>query len=234
MIRNISATLFLCLLMACGASIDPLLQSKLHLYFSKSSGKSYNAGAKFIKPMPYAVGQYVVHGMTNGEKKSLVKTSIVGQESGGWIVESYSLSESQESTSQMLITGLERVAASGNVDDLDIVWVKVKQKDGKIEMIEGPVLSITKGLYRKGLMGFNVKLNQTAEGGNVSVNAGTFAGTVKTRSEVSFLGSTYVSDNWYHSEVPINGLVKSVSDDGKYTMELLDFGTYGAEKTIRD
>ncbi len=232
MFRVTSFILLSLMLISCGASIDPALQSKLNTFFLTKTSKSFNASGSFLKPMPYTVGQYVVHAMTDGENKSVSKTSIVGKEQNGWIIETYSLTNKTETTTQMLITGLERVVETGNVDDLDIVWVKMKDKNGKIQTIEGPVLSITKGLYRKGLMSFNVKVNASSNGGNVSVPAGNFIGTIKTRTELSFFGQTHVADGWYHPSVPINGLVKSVSEDGKTVVELLDFDTQGASKTF--
>jgi hypothetical protein len=41
-----------------------------------------------------------------------------------------------------------------------------------------------------------------------------------------------VADSYYHKEVPISGMVKSVSDDGKSTMELVAFGKSGSVKSF--
>jgi len=60
------------------------------------------------------------------------------------------------------------------------------------------------------------------------VPAGTFAATNRVEAEATFLGKTYRSTVWHHSAVPINGMVKSVSDDGKNQTVLLGFGLRGA------
>lgn len=38
---------------------------------------------------------------------------------------------------------------------------------------------------------------------------------------------TIESDGWYNTAVPVNGMVKSMTKDGKTLMELLEFGTDG-------
>lgn len=216
---------------ACGASKDPALMSRLQSWANTSSSKAYTASHSF-KPVPYAVGQYVVHLHSDGEQKTISKTAIVGKESDGWILEIYSLSESNESTVQMLVRGMEKVHTSGSVDDVEIVWVKMKQKDEDIQTIEGPVLALTRGFYRDMLRGMTVKIEASSDGGTVTVPAGTFNGTTKMVSEMSFLGKSYSAEGWFHPDVPINGCVKSVSKENNSVMSLLEFGMSGAKPSF--
>lgn len=67
---------------------------------------------------------------------------------------------------------------------------------------------------------------------DVTVPAGTFQGAAKFTATVSFAGMSQTSTSWFHPAVPINGAVKGVSEDGKWKMELLDFGTTGAESKL--
>lgn len=230
--RLIAFILLTTFLVSCGASIDPALQSKINSYFGKSPSQSFSGSTKFTKPMAYKVGQYVVYGVTREGKRSISKNAIVGSESNGWIIETHSITETNESIVQMLVQGLERAVESNNMDDLDIVWVKTRDKEGTIQSVEGPVLLLTKGLYKKALVGFTVNVSSTLDGGSVSVPAGNFAMTTKIRSSVSLFGSTYESDGWYHSAIPVHGLVKSISTDGEMSMELLEFGLSGASKSF--
>lgn len=211
-------------LSACGASIDPVLQSKVDRYFAATSGRTVTAGPRFTTPMPYKVGQYTVHTSLVDGKRSISRTAIVGEQNGGLILETYSLSPSSEMTTQMLVTGLDKVRSGGTLDDIDIVWVKSKEGDNAVQSVEGPVLSMMKGFYRKGLVSFDVKNIAYVDGGPVTVPAGMFAGTSKVDTEVSFLGSTYRGTSWHHPSIPINGMVKSQSTDGKSVMELVEFG----------
>jgi hypothetical protein len=219
--------LFLTLLLfvaACGASINPLLQQKISGLFSKSSSQSFPA-REFTKPLPYAVGQYTVVGITTDGTKMISRIAIVGKEQGGWILETHSISESNENVTQMLVKGMEKVIETGNVDDVDIVWVKTQKDAEAVQTIDGPVLSITKSFYRKGMLGFTYSTAKSTSGGGVTVPAGTFAGTTRIHSEGSVFGRTFEADGWFHPIVPINGMVKSVSTDGSTMQELLEFGT---------
>jgi hypothetical protein len=228
--RNLVLTLILAsFIMSCGPSASPILQKKIGDLSTKTSSTSYSISGKFVKPMALEVGQWVSYISNNEGKKSISKTSIVGKEGDAWIIESYSLTESEEGCVQMCISGIDKF--TGNPDDLDIKWVKM-MKNGQLSIIDGPVLSLTKSFYKKGLTNFGVNVAGSLDGGSVNVPAGTFKGTAKVRSEVSFIGSTYTSDGWYHTSVPISGMVKSTSVENNSTIELLDFNTSGAVKSF--
>jgi hypothetical protein len=206
---------------SCGPSVNPVYQQKIGTFYGKSLDKTYPSSAKFSRPMSLAVGQWVLWGLTSDGKKSISKTSIIGKEGDGWIIETYSLSDYDESTMQYLVRGIDKVSEKGNLDDIEMVWMKIRDKDGNITKQEGVVLDMTKGFYKKALEHFAVNISGS-DGGTVKVPAGNFPGTTKYRSEVTFLGS----------EVPISGMIKSVSTDNKVTMELLDFGKTGATKSF--
>ncbi len=227
------AVFLMLFVVSCGPSANPQLKAKISPYFTQDSSTRIRASKKFYSPMPLAIGQYAVYGTTEDDgTRSITKTSIVGREAGGWIYESYTLSETQEGTVQMLIRGLEKVRKSGNIDDIELLWVKIKGEDGKVEKLEGPVLMMAKSLYKKHLSGLDVTVSQYVNGGTVKVPAGSFAGTNMVKSEVTFWGKKYKSTGWYHYKVPINGMVKSVTDDGDSTMVLLEYGTRGAKSSF--
>jgi hypothetical protein len=219
---------------SCGPSVNPQLRARIDGYSHGSPASKYAGVRKFMEPMPYAPGQYVVF-LTTDKKgvKSISKISIIGKQSGGWIFENYSLTESQESVSQMLITGLDKAKNSKNPDDIDILWVKIRDKKGQITTIDGPVLSFTKSLYKGMMPKVNQDFSVSKDGGAVRVPAGSFSGTLKVHTEQKIMGSNVVTDSWVHPAVPINGLVKSVSEDGDYTMELVKFGIKGAVSELK-
>jgi len=227
------AVFLMLFVVSCGPSANPQLKAKISPYFTQDSSTRIRASKKFYSPMPLAIGQYAVYGTIEDDgTRSITKTSIVGREAGGWIYESYTLSETQESTVQILIRGLGKVRKSGNIDDIELLWVKIKGEDGKVQKLEGPVLMMAKSLYKKHLSGLDVTVSQYVNGGTVKVPAGSFAGTNKVKSEVTFWGKKYKSTGWYHYKVPINGMVKSVTDDGDSTMVLLEYGTRGAKSSF--
>jgi hypothetical protein len=224
---------FVLLLAGCGASIDPLLQAKVNSFFAQKSSDTFAPAGKFYRALPFGIGQWVMYAHNNNGKHSISKMSIVGQEGKGWIIENYSLSETDEATTQMLITGLDKFSETYNPDDFDIVWIKMKTKDKEeVQTIDGPVLSLTKGLYRKALVNYSLKLSGMMDGGDAGVLAGTFMKTTKATTQVEFLGSKYVSDAWFHPEVPINGMVRSSMDGGSSTTELISFGKTGARRSF--
>ncbi|HSV97348.1 MAG TPA: hypothetical protein VLM75_10495 [Spirochaetota bacterium] len=214
---------------SCGPSVNPQLKMKIDGQFAATSNQNFGTAARFRKPMPYAVGQYVILGTTDSSgKRSISRTMIAGKADGGWVIETGTLNTAEETAVQLCVRGLEKAAASGNAESVEIVWIKIKDEKGAIQRIEGPVLAMMRSVYKNNLSSLNVKAAAYVNGGTVSVPAGTFAATNKVEAEVSFLGKTHRSTAWHHSAVPINGMVKSVSEDGKNQTVLLGFGLKGA------
>ncbi|MCU0845225.1 MAG: hypothetical protein MUC76_09900 [Spirochaetes bacterium] len=214
---------------SCGPSVNPQLKAKIDGQFGAVSKKNYGAVGRFLKPMPYAVGQYVILGTTDSSgKRSISRTMIAGKADGGWIIESATLNSAEETAVQMCVRGLEKAAASGNAESVEIVWIKIKNEKGAIQRVEGPVLAMMRSVYKNNLSSLNVKAAIYVNGGTVSVPAGTFTATNRVETEVSFLGKTHRSTAWHHSAVPINGMVKMLSEDGKNQTVLLGFGFKGA------
>jgi hypothetical protein len=213
----------------CGASIDPILQGRINAYFAQKSSDTFAPAGKFQHPMQFSVGQWVMYAHTYNGKRSVSKMSIVGQEGKGWIIENYSLTESNETTVQMLVTGLDKYSETYKPEDIDIVWVKMKKKGSdEIQKLEGPMLSLSKSMYRNGMLNYGLKLSALGDGGDVSILAGAFMKTTKATSQVEISGNKYVSDVWFYQDVPINGMIKSVRTDGSATTELISFGKTGA------
>jgi hypothetical protein len=67
---------------------------------------------------------------------------------------------------------------------------------------------------------------------DATVPAGTFTGCAKISAEMTFAGMSQKTTTWFHPAVPLNGGVKGQSDDGKWKMELLDYGTSGAASKL--
>ncbi len=215
--------------LSCGPSVNPQLKEKIDGQFAAASTRNFGAAGRFIKPMPYAVGQYVIHGTTDSDgKRSINRTMIAGKADGGWVIETGALNTAEETAVQLCVRGLEKAAASGNAEGVEIVWLKIKNEKGEIQRVEGPVLTMMRAMYKGTLSSLNVKLAAYVDGGMISVPAGSFVGTNRVETEATFFGRTLRSTGWYHRAVPINGMVKSVSDDGKNQTVLLGFGLRGA------
>ncbi|MBR9976718.1 MAG: hypothetical protein KFH87_01400 [Bacteroidetes bacterium] len=224
-IRVIAAALTLMILVGCGASINPVTQQRVVEWFGKTSSTSYNATSAFQRPMTYKVGQYVVYGITDGDDRSVYRTALVGKDGDAWIMETKNISAYGESTTQMAVRGLEKVYESFDIDDMDILWVKMQQDDGQVQTIDGMTLSLVKGTYKKSLTGLVMRFDAGQTTGSVRVPGGTFDGCTKVTSKVETFFGDYESDVWLHPEVPLNGVVRSVSKDNDTVSDLLEFGS---------
>jgi hypothetical protein len=229
--KSLFAVCVLLLALSCGSSVNPQLKAKIDSY-NTAGTDDFGKSGKFIRPMGLAVGQYVIMRNNNDGDISITKTSIVGKEQGGFILENYSLTGSSEGATQMLVTGMDKAARSGNAGDIDIIWIKVKDNEGNIQTFEGPMMTMVKSLYAKGIPSVTVNMQSAKIAQLVRVPAGAFSGTYEVKAEVTLLGRTYKSTSWYHTSVPINGMVKSVSEDGKTIQELVKFGTKGAVRSF--
>lgn len=219
-------------LSACAASIDPVLQKRVGDWFAKSSSEVYEASGIFEKVMPYAVGQYVVYGITDEDGRSVYRTAVVGREDDAWIIEMSTLSPTGETTMQVAVTGLEDVQNSMDPEQMDLKWIKMKSGDNDVQRIDGMVLGMMKGTYRKALTGLVINIQPQGGTALVRVSAGTFNGATKASAQVETTFGDYSSVGYWHPSVPLNGMVKSMSEEDNSTMELIEFGTSGAKATI--
>lgn len=192
----------------------------------QGKGKSFS-GKKFTKPMKLAAGQYVVTGtIDDGEKISITKFLVVGKEAGGWIFETITTDKKKEVTGmQMLVKGFDIAVSKGDVSQISIVWVKMMQKDGKVDKIEGEAIMLYNMMLKSTWNSVIIPSENLTAGGAVTVPAGTFAGTTKVHTKVKVMFSTIEGDSFMHPDVPVNGVVKSASKDS--VTELLDFGFNG-------
>ena len=231
-IRVFSIIAAVVFLSACAASIDPALQQRVDGWFAKSSNEIYDAPGVFEKIMPYAVGQYVVYGITDEDGRSVYRTAIVGREGDAWIIETTTLSPTGENTMQAAVTGLDKVQESMDPELVDIKWIKMKSGDSEVQKIDGMVLGMMKGTYRKALTGLVINIQPEGGTAAVRVPAGTFNGATKATAEVESSFGDFISVGYWHPSVPLNGMVQSTNEEENTTMELIEFGTTGAKATI--
>ncbi len=213
------------LLAGCGSSEDPALVARIRS-MSEQKSRTAPASARITAPAPYAAGQYVTMVSIDGKKRSITQTGVVGQRDGGWVLEFSSITPSEESVSQICFSGLEKLAQGAGSEAIEIKWIKMRDKDGKVTTMDrqsNPLFGMLTGSYKDIAAGMRFKaVTDYAQGGTVSVPAGTFQGTLKVNSSVTVMGSEYKSVNWMHSAVPLNALVRSEADGT--ILELVDYG----------
>ena len=214
------STLLACAALAAAQSLDS---------YWKESGKSFPAAGVFTRPQAWAPGQYVVLGnYSNGKRDSVSMSILVRQEAGGWVMESRSIDKKgAETVMQMLLAGFDQAMAAGDASKVDLRWIKTLDKDGKISVMEGPQLGLMKGLYKSAWERMVVGPATYSDGGAVQVPAGAFAGTSMVKAKTKVMGFSVETETWSHPAVPLSGMVKSRSTDGKSSSELLSFGFDG-------
>jgi hypothetical protein len=221
-------------LVACGSAQEKSgAPSKMDSMFSSTAPGTFPAGKKFIQPAAWAVGQYVVMGtIEKGKKKSVMRYSIVGKADGGFIFEMVVTTDKEENVMQYLLKGIDKAMKSGKPGDIEIAWIKVRGSDGKIQVIDGAMMSLYKPMLSSSTSNAGVKMNVFTDGGTIVVPAGSFTGVNVVETESKTLGFTTKSKGFYHSAVPITGMVRSITEDGKTEMVLIAFGTTGAKPVI--
>jgi hypothetical protein len=229
MIRKTGSMLFITAFLFAGCSSSPKKSGPSPLdHFWQAKGKSFSS-KKFSKPPKWAAGQYIVVGNTNdGIHNSVNKTTIIGKEGKGWVYEVITNDDKGKTTGmQVMVEGIEKASEKGDISQISVQWVKILKEDGKIEKIEGQALMFYNMMLKSSWEKMIVASSKFENGGSVPVPAGTFAATSSMKTTVKILFSTTTSTAWMHPDVPVNGMVKSETDDKKYVSELLDFGYNG-------
>ena len=234
--RKTLALVWILGLAACAPSINPQMKAATDsLASSFQSNPRAVAMPAAYQPMPWAVGQWIVQ--RNVDEKgqiTVTRTGIVGQEAGGIWVELESQDYFHHNITKLLFAKMPT-----NPDELGDVLIKaiMKTDDEKPQTMDfaamGPIGSLQRTMFKSVMKNIVITTDLTqVTKEDATVPAGTFTGCAKISAELSFAGMTQKSTTWFHPAVPLNGGVKGQSDDGKWKMELLDYGTSGATSKL--
>ncbi len=195
------------------------------------SAKTYPASAEVTGPQDFSVvkvGDWAVYKiLKNGQISSVVKLAVVGKTDDAWIYEFDSYTQDRTSAMQMAVKNLSQALGSAQGENEKILWMKIKDEHGKITKLEGSMLGMMGNMSKAALTGGSPEVSSVEKGGTVTVPAGTFLGTWKVSSHVSNGQTSEAGMAWISTRVPLWHVVKSVSDNGSTSMELVDFGTTG-------
>jgi hypothetical protein len=214
------------------SSTNPVLERQVFEWHARSVDRVYDGKGLFRNPMPLAVGQYTVYRIIDGNDRQVMRNAVVGREGDGWIFETWSLTPSGQNTTQMLLRGVDKAWETLDPDQLDIVWVKIKSDEGKVQTVEGPALSMMKGTYKNLLNGMYLKFEADEGVAAVKAPAGVFNECTRATTSLKILFWSDTVEAYYHPTIPLNGIVRSVSKDKGVTMELIEFGLTGATPTF--
>ncbi len=213
-------------LVACGPSINPQTKARVDAWRGalKTSEQVFHQ-AGVARPAVES-GQWAEYLEVDGKgQPAKVVYKIVGREGDASWRETERTSYLDHSVAKMLLEVPSWQSPEG--------WVfrrMIMQKDNEPAQEMPPFVMTMMGKPMLAALRFEV---QAKDPQTVTVPAGVFQGAVASRSSTEILGLGRVETvTWVHGRIPITGMVKSESADGKYRIELTAFGVNGAESAI--
>jgi hypothetical protein len=217
-------------LAACAPSIDGAAKADLDRRLAAMAPADRDVPAPTAaEPMPLAVGQWIqLHQIDDKGQPSLSTYKITGAEADALWLEVEQDTYYGKSAIRMLVAFGDRTDPTA----FDVRRVITRDKNGNTNEMPSGMLGLTKSVYEPILETLTIRWEGMPQE-DAQVTAGRFAGCYHGRSTVAVAGHSTSSDVWWHPEVPINGVVKTVgvSDPGT-SSQLVDFGTTGATSTF--
>lgn len=210
---------------ACAPSIDPAAKADIDKRVAALGAprQQYTAPAGF-QPLPFAAGQWTRHKLVDDKgQPSFMTYKVLAQEGDAFWLEVVTEAYSGRTIMKMLVAIPNRMDPSS----IDLRAVSMKDKDGRVTNIDGPVLSMLRSSYQSTLSTLTISWEGLPQE-DAAVPAGTFAGCFRARTDATWGPWHSANTSWSHAAVPLSGLVKSQGVDKPTSMELVDFGLTGA------
>ncbi len=132
-------------LAGCGSSVDPALKADIDRRVASLARPTQTfPGPVGFVPQPFAVGQWTQHKMVYDQQPSFLTTKVVGQVGDAYWIESLHETYSGRTVTKILLSIANRMDPSS----VEIRGVVMKDRNGHVNTIEGPVLSMMQSLYR--------------------------------------------------------------------------------------
>jgi hypothetical protein len=212
-------------LSACGPSIDTASKADIDARVAAlvAPKQSFPTPGGF-QPLPFAVGQWTRHKLVDDKgQPSFMTYKVVAREGDGFWLEIVTEQYTGRTTMKMLIAIPDRM----DPKSIDIRALAIKDKNGHVTSLDGPMLSMLRSTYQGALSTLVISWQGLPQE-DATVPAGTFAGCFRARTDASWGPWHSASTSWSHAAVPLSGVVKSQGIDKPTTMELVDFGLTGA------
>jgi hypothetical protein len=212
-------------IVGCGPSIDAAAKADIDARVAALGApkQTYPAPGGF-QPSPFAVGQWTRHKLVDDKgQPSFMTYKVIGQAGDAFWLEVVTEAYTGRTMMKMLLAIPNRTDPAS----IDIRAVSMKDKAGRVQNLDGPLLSLMRSTYQSALTTLVINWQGLPQE-NATVPAGTFAGCFKSRTDATWGPWHSASTGWSHSAVPLSGLVKSQGIDQPTTMELVDFGLTGA------
>ncbi|HEY0840883.1 MAG TPA: hypothetical protein VGD74_11905 [Vulgatibacter sp.] len=178
--------------------------------------------------LPWKKGQWATYRMVSGKEKqpTFVRIEILDQSAEGTWIQTETQSYYDRAVARVLYAQMPK-----DVDEvMDVVKKMVIEVDGQepqeIDFTQNnPIVNLMKSSMKQhASWGYGSSKVDFQGAKSVKVPAGTFEGCGSYKATVTVLGTSSTSTAFVHPEVPLGGVVRSVSDDGDHLSELVDFG----------
>jgi hypothetical protein len=223
--RLVLSTLPLVLVSACAPSIDAAAKADVDQRVAALGAprQSFPAPGGFV-PMPFAAGQWTRHKLVDDKgQPSFMTYKVLSQEGDAFWMEIVTDQYAGRTMLKMLLAISNRMDPSS----IDVRAVSIKDKNGRVTSLDGPMLSLLRSSYQ-GALSTLVMSWQGLPQEDAVVPAGTFSGCFRARTDASWGPWHSANTSWSHAAVPLSGLVKSQGIDKPTSMELVEFGLSGA------
>jgi hypothetical protein len=210
---------------ACAPSIDPAAKADIDRRVAALGAphQSFPAPSGFV-PMPFAAGQWTRHKLVDDKgQPSFMTYKVLSQEGEAFWLEIVTEQYAGRTLMKMLLAIPNRTDPSS----MDIRAVSLKDKNGRVTNLDGPMLSLLRSSYQ-GVLSTLTMSWQGLPQEDATVPAGTFSGCFRAHTSAAWGPWHSENNSWSHAAVPLSGLVKSQGIDKPTSMELVDFGTTGA------
>jgi hypothetical protein len=210
---------------ACGPSIDQASKADIDARVAALGApkQTFTAPTGFV-PLPFAAGQWTRHKLVDEKgQPSFLTYKVLSQEGDAFWMEIVT----DQYTGRTMMKILLAIPDRTNPSSIDVRSVSIKDKNGHVTTLDGPMLSFLRSTYQSALSTLVLSWQGLPQE-DASVPAGTFAGCFRARTDATWGPWHSASTSWSHAAVPLSGLVKSQGIDKPTTMELVDFGLSGA------
>lgn len=216
---------------ACSRSINPKTQALTNELLQQTRQTREIAAPQSWDPVPWKAGQWALYKVTqDGKEPSISRIMIVEQTGDGFWLETEQLDyygrtltrtlyARQPQNAEEAIDAVQKILT--RQDDGEVQEQDFSQNNQFVAMMKRSMKHVSNGIVAPTDV-------SNAPKEDAEVPAGIFRSAARFEGSFHFGPVEKRFTGWYHPAVPLNGGVKTVSADGEFTHELLDYGDTGA------
>ena len=208
---------------APGAATKTFNDTSTQRFFQRGEDSVYVSRGPYLHPVPLKAGQYVVYGIEWKGERSALSLRVVRLHGDVATLDVFSLTRRKETALTFKVRGLAAAIQSGDFDNVQIVETRYTDDRGLTRAADTREIMWSSGLFTRLENLFNQPCVDSVRLETVKVGANTFQDATSCVSINSLPGFVSYMKVWKHPSVPLNGLVKWETGDGKLKARLLDF-----------